>query len=361
MSMGSDYASGYNLGLNTRDDTADWSYLKGTASNALEETLAPLKYGRGGGGGSAQQIKESAAMQALKIKEAELNNREKEINNAQLSQNMDIQKATSDENIYNARRARTTEGITTAKTEVATAGTEVDKQEQVTHAKLLEDAMRGAYTGDTQAIKRYFDVNGTPGVSLNQVKRNGDGSIWVDFGNGKDTTFTNPKEFIDQVITPAAAIQSSRDKGITGYQQAELGIKEKGLAQGEEKISTTSTDKATSRQEALRKEANKSYEDRINKGEDEEKLGSRANYISKYIKDNQTALGVDTSGDTGSTTGLTTDTSLANQAAETGKEAEGLYNNDIANERSLADAAIKSGTDQNTVKKLFKQRTGQDY
>jgi hypothetical protein len=132
-------------------------------------------------------------------KKSEIDMREQELQNKKLRTEIERQK----EETYQTRKASDIEDIERAEERAEKTRGLVTEEKATYENKLLEDAIRGVYTGNIKAIQDYFDMNSIRGISIKQFKNNPDGSVWVDFGNGNTVTFDSAEDFISKILTPA--------------------------------------------------------------------------------------------------------------------------------------------------------------
>jgi len=252
MSFGQDYAAGYRLGL--QEPGADkmsenLRYINQAVGQAGSFTknrnagkkFMPGHFAMGGGGMTANELVQQAKDEAIRRREQEL--KLKEMDHENERKEMQIQagyrKMGLEEDISREKMARTgfeskmgaldkdiagaEKDITAAKGEVAAGTTEQRKA-------MLQDAMRGFYTGDAGAIQQYFDVFGTKGIGINNVNWGASGEVEVELNNGKKAVFTNPQEAIKSFLIPAEAVLRKKETGdLTEKNLAD--IKKAGIAQ----------------------------------------------------------------------------------------------------------------------------------
>jgi hypothetical protein len=230
MSLGSDYAGGYNLGLNTKasygggSQSNPWPYLSDIANVNLRRSLAMGGGGGGGGGKSAKQILEESRLEALKVKEQELNNRAKEI---EITANEQAVKQSRMQEVD--RRAKEAEdraqGLRT-QNEVAAKTKETDMGKQ---------AIEGAYTRKSQPIMDYINRNGNKDANAEAVDfvdpdGKDTGKVYIKFSDGNTVMYPNASEFGKQVVLPMEAIRQDIAGQVTGKEQAQIDVqKEKNI------------------------------------------------------------------------------------------------------------------------------------
>lgn len=344
MSMGSDFSSGYGLGLDTKrvnqaPSFNPWPYLA-QAGGGVTPSFRGRVYSRGGGGVPAKQILENARLEALKRKETELNIAAKEIENraAEQKMNQDRLKFMGDRTKAAEDRAQ---GL---KTERYAA----DDRANVNSA---DQAIRGFYTKDKEPILNFINQNGSP--EANAVNVNwGDGSelddagkVYIKFSDGRTVAYANDKDAIEKVIAPMAILQQDIKGRMTENQAANIEVeKQKGL-------NTSSKEWGKQNQKERVPES--------------EKAKLRAKFITDYQKNNDGAFPDDTIVKEFEKITFG-ETKVMNRAGNQRTPSEAGYqglntSGAPSTEKQIADKAIADGRDPALVKKRYKERTGKDY
>ena len=221
MPLGQSYASGYGLGQRDReiDFNQSQTALSGLKTGRPMSDLIELKREK-----TASEMLEESKQLALKTKAMELDNKERELKMQEIVLNNATERAVrekeSEANIG-------LKGAQTGAMEYETGRKERDEyrglvtaDEKQKEQNLLNNAMRGFYTGDVQAVKDYFDYYGQPGVSIQDIRKSSNGQIIVDFGEGREARFNSPREAIEQLLVPAQLIQKGIAGKMTEAQQA---------------------------------------------------------------------------------------------------------------------------------------------
>jgi hypothetical protein len=238
MPLGQSYASGYGLGQRDREINFNQKQtaLRGLQTGRPMSGLIELKRDK-----TASEMLEESKQLALKTKAMELDNKERELK----MQEMVLNNAT--ERALREKESEANIGLKGAQTgalEYETGRKERDESrglvtadEKQKEQNLLNNAMRGFYTGDVEAVKEYFDYYGQPGVSIQDIIKSSNGQIIVDFGDGKEARFDSPREAIEQLLVPAQLIQQGIAGKMTEAQQVKSKQEDRGLAVDEKRAS----------------------------------------------------------------------------------------------------------------------------
>lgn len=232
MSIGSDFNSGYGMGLNTKQMNEGpsfnpYAYLSEVASGNTARDVAMINaMSRGGGGGvPAKKILENARIETLKQKQLELNNAALELDNkAKEIANYEAKMKASDERI--ARSDERAKGL----------ATERYATEDRAKANSTEQAIRGFYTKDKESILNFINQNGSPEANAVDVEwgtgQDGledAGKVYIKFSDGRTVAYANDKDAIEKVIAPMAILQQDIKGRMTQAQQKEATQKDRGL------------------------------------------------------------------------------------------------------------------------------------
>jgi len=229
MSMGSDYASGYGLGL--RQKEARFEQLESLRNRRpMGGSIKPGNYQ------SAEDIRAKAVEEALNRKAAELDiqKQEQDLREAVLTNavNRDLTRAQTkgiEEDTYQQRMEGYDTRIGLAEERAEKATGLAATQSVATRKDALNDAMRGFYLGDTESVKQYFDRYGTAGVSIQEIERTPEGKIIVNFGENQSETFESAQDAIEKLLLPAETILRQQEKGLTTKEMS--GIREDAIKQ----------------------------------------------------------------------------------------------------------------------------------
>jgi hypothetical protein len=132
-------------------------------------------------------------------RKSEIDMREQEVNNAAQRDLIEAQTKVLEEQAADLKYERT---VSKAEKRVDKTRDLLNEEEATYESRLLEDAIRGVYIGNIEAIQNYLDITGTESIRIEQFKNKPDGSILVDFGNVNTVTFDSPEDFINKILTP---------------------------------------------------------------------------------------------------------------------------------------------------------------
>jgi hypothetical protein len=243
MSLGSDYAAGYNLGLDTNSSYSGGG--SGGGNSAMDLYKATLAAHQPMSGQivhattpSASEMAVKAAKDALEIKEKELALREKEqgMREAELTGAYTRSKMAEEEkglaqNRDIGLRTQSEKERTAAEGRVDKARGLVTEEAAQTKADRLKGVMAGIYVGDFAPVMDYFKTYGREGVQFDKIEAGKNGGVSAIF-NGKQVNFNSPQDFINQVIAPAEALQRQNE-------QKEMALKEREVASKETTAAAT--------------------------------------------------------------------------------------------------------------------------
>jgi len=221
--MGSDYASGYNIGIKERD-TSSSSATSGESPN-ISDMYANRSPAMGGhialksGVPTALEIRDAAREEALSRKSKELDiqsqeiaNREAQLQSARNTEDARMRIAKGDQALYGIQDDRRIAGIAKAEGDADKWRGIAEGEAQGAEDDAIKDAMRGMYIGDSAAVKEYFDRFGESGISIEGVTKGPEGQLTVNFSEGKSQTFASPQEAIEKLLLPAETIRRSQDQ-----------------------------------------------------------------------------------------------------------------------------------------------------
>lgn len=211
-SIGGGYARGYQLGQADRAFNENQKRYEESKTQNAYAMMQPFSMpgGRRYSGGrmpSASQIRASAVDDALKRQADEIRLQREQLLNEQVQmKNERMQYEMGQQRLQDsAAKVREAEGRVTE----ARAATKQREAEEKN--RMVGQAVESVYSGQPQGFLNYFEVHGTPGVNVQGMTKNPDGSIDVEFDKGTQR-FNSANEVINKLIMPAAAIMS----GYTG-------------------------------------------------------------------------------------------------------------------------------------------------
>lgn len=347
MSIGSDYAAGMNIGINTRQVNQGpsfnpYSYLSEVASGNTARDVAMINaMGRGGGGGvSPKAILEDAQTTFLKRKEQELKNERAALDNERAA--LDIEK--QEREMRDAQRKASIDRIAQAEAGVKTATDARVAADERNKGARKESAIQGFYTKDAGSIINFINQNGNQDANAVDVTW-GDGSeiddagkVYIKFSNGNTVAFNSNEEAIEKLILPMAAIE----------QQAKGRPTEKDIMEDETKrgIATNKDAKEWGKNAQIKPLSNaerirlrNSMAKELERPPTEQELNAEIVKIEGRVKAPNMAGRRGTPSEAGIKTGQSSGNS----------------------EKEIAAAAIARGQDPVLVKKRYKERTGKDY
>jgi len=238
MSLGSDFASGYGLGLKTREFNNPASILNMTLQ-AHQPKSGYIKRG------SAGSILQEARKEALEIKARELDLKAKELEIKETALNNDMDRrlvAAQTENYASVTKQRESEGLRQSRLDAEKRVTEarglVIDQEKERKSQMAEKAIRGFYTKDKTAIMEFVNQNGSPNANIKDVRwqegkdeKTGQetSKVTLYFDNGQKATFDSDKEAINKVILPMAIMLKDVEGRMTDAQRVSAEQKTRGL------------------------------------------------------------------------------------------------------------------------------------
>ena len=367
MSMGSDFASGYSMGLNTRQlnqgpSINPYAYLAEVSRGNTAHDVAMINaMGRGGGsrGGvpAPKEILTNAREESLRqkgleldniareldIKAKELNIRDLELDN--IARELDIK--AKELNIRDAERRSSDEYIKRADDRARGLATDNQAYEAEQNKAQQEAAIRGFYTRDRDSILNFINKAGNAQISAIDWGPDNDpdlkGTVSVQYDNGGVQVFESPSEAVKNLILPMMAIQQESKGAMTEYERGKLEADEDKLAFDKYKTLFEQGEKANKASGSLTaREINEKVENFVNnyvKANYELPSQKEIDLFKEYIA-GEAARGVE-----------------AGEPEQSGKTPE----IDIENERMLANEAIESGKgNADNVKRKFKEKTGQD-
>lgn len=333
MSLGSDFATGYGLGLKTTDMDTGSAVNPVVLLNTLNQSHRPMQgHNVLKGGKTAKEILDESRKTALELKEKDLTNKEKELTLKETALNnaatRGLQIAQADELRATGEAERSRQGVLDAEARAEKARGVETTEKTERRNQLLQEAMRGFYTGDAQAVKNYFDIFGQPGVSIENIITSSKGQIIVDFGNGKQARFDSPREAIEQLLVPAQLIEQGIEDRMTEKEKATLGINKQ-------------------RADIYQKSVEGLGVKRSGELTETDKAKERAKFITEYKKLNGK---------------FPTDKEVAEFERLTFGEKSGQgLNTEPDPYRLQADEAIAAGADPDKVSERYKEITGKDY
>jgi len=210
MSMGSDYAQGYSLGQ--RDIALQQSkrpydsVYGGRRAMPTESTFGNYP----SGGTRRGNLPSPSEIRSLAIEDA-LNKKKQQLQLDAVSLENEKAKLSNEAMQFNNSRMRSNElgtQATAAQTRADTLRSQNNQTDAGTRNNMINQAVQSVYMGDSNGFKQFFDVYGAPGVTVNGMKKNGDGTIDVYFNGSESQKFKNADELIKQLLMPAAAIAS---------------------------------------------------------------------------------------------------------------------------------------------------------
>lgn len=346
MSMGSDFASGYSMGLNTRQlnqgpSINPYAYLAEVSRENTARDVAMINaMGRGGGsrGGvpAPKEILTNAREESLRQKGLELDN---------IARELDIK--AKELNIRDAERRSSDEYIKRADDRARGLATDNQAYEAEQNKAQQEAAIRGFYTRDRDSILNFINKAGNAQISAIDWGPDNDpdlkGTVSVQYDNGGVQVFESPSEAVKNLILPMMAIQQESKGAMTEYERGKLEADEDKLAFDKYKTLFEQGEKANKASGSLTaREINEKVENFVNnyvKANYELPSQKEIDLFKEYIA-GEAARGVE-----------------AGEPEQSGKTPE----IDIENERMLANEAIESGKgNADNVKRKFKEKTGQD-
>lgn len=275
MSMGSDFSSGYGLGLDTKrvnqaPSFNPWTYLAQAGGGVTPSFRGGgTRSGGVGGGVPAKQILENARIEALKQKEADLKLKEGELKlTAQdIANKAAEQKINHDKLDYYAKRTKEAEDKAQG---LRTENWNQQYGKDVSQFDVDRDAAaRGFATRDKNAIMKFFNNYGNADSNINDITW-GDGSlddagtVYMQYNDGNTVAYPNAQDAIEKTLLPMSAIEQNKRTGMTDYQRAQLESKE------QERLDKRSKEWGEQNTKAKQAEANsnnKIYEKYVNDAE----------------------------------------------------------------------------------------------
>jgi hypothetical protein len=305
--MGLSYSRGYGLGQQDRamDQESSNVYDKIYGNRKPMSGVIDLKREK-----TAKEMLEESKQMVLKTKALELENKERELAIKEMALNNAANRGLVTERTEDMRSRRefdqSRQGITDAEQRAEKARGVVTAEEDKRKNDLLKNAMRGFYTGDTQAIKEYFDTFGSQGVSIQDVIIASNGQIIVDFGDGKEVKFNSPREAIEKLLVPAQLIEQGIAGKMTEAQQKKAKQEDRGLVIEERRagayersiddLSRQRSGELTEKQRAdMYDKAVRAYNDAIEKGVITKDDYTQDEYVQQYMKGAQ-GTGLNTAG-----------------------------------------------------------------
>lgn len=220
MPLGSGYARGYSLGQNDRrldmaEEQTAFSNLRSLGGG--RPMGGNISVGRSSSGApDASEIRARAIENALKQKADEVAREKEELALERMrmeNEGMEygLNRKRLEDKMGDAERAE-------ERADKMRAGTQADETRQ--KASMLENAVRSVYMGDSEGFKQFFDVYGAPNVTVHGLQKTPQGQVIVNFGEGKSETFQGPRDVIDKLLKPAAAL--TEQDSITPNQEATI-------------------------------------------------------------------------------------------------------------------------------------------
>lgn len=341
MSMGSDFSSGYGMGLNTRQmGSSNVNPLAGAI--ALINNRRYFNYGGGtgkGGGGvpAPKEILTNAREESLRQKGLELDN---------IARELDIK--AKELNIRDAERRSSDEYIKRADDRARGLATDNQAYEAEQNKAQQEAAIRGFYTRDRDSILNFINKAGNAQISAIDWGPDNDpdlkGTVSVQYDNGGVQVFESPSEAVKNLILPMMAIQQESKGAMTEYERGKLEADEDKLAFDKYKTLSEQGEKANKASGSLTaREINEKVEGFVNnyvKANNAMPRQEEIDLFKEYIS-GEAARGVEASPSEAGT-GLRTEV-------------------DARKVKEDAAAAIKAGADPEAVKAKYKDLTGKDY
>lgn len=236
MSMGSDFSSGYGLGLDTKrvnqaPSFNPWPYLA-QAGGGVTPSFRGGGYSRGGGGVPAKQILENARIEALKQKEADLKLKEADLKlTAQ-----DIANKAAEQKMNQDRLKFMGDRTKAAEDRAQGLKTERYAADDRANVNSADQAIRGFYTKDKEPILNFINQNGSPEANAVDIEwgtgqdgMDDAGKVYIKFSDGRTVAYANDKDAIEKVIAPMAILQQDIKGRMTQAQQKEASQKDRGL------------------------------------------------------------------------------------------------------------------------------------
>ena len=179
MSLGSDFASGYNQGLDTSSSSSS-SINKSAPMSLYQATLAAHQPMSGhisiGRSKTAKEIMDAAADRALKTQSAQLENqkleqsiREDRLTAIETRKTQEVNRGLVEQRSNQIRENVSSKKIADADGRVETARGLVTAEDTAYKKKVFDDTLKAVALGDKETVMKYFRDNGTQGIDLNML------------------------------------------------------------------------------------------------------------------------------------------------------------------------------------------------